>query len=193
MAISWLFLALNMDSDSITNDSAQVPPYQPIIMDFVVRLSPLSIIGTSLCTSFFILILMATGAHPLGINCRGSNPNCWSQSGIDDTLFRLLYLTESDPSLGDAVVYSPGSHIVCRPWGAVPVGGICAFTQGSNLSPAGINGTMIRLKLNELVDHGCRACGSVPLSEDNNPFEAGILTVNYVLHGPICNGLCHYS
>ena len=148
---------------------------------------------SSLCTSFFLLNLLATGINTLGINCRGSNPNCWSQSGFDDTIATFLYFAAPGGSLGDADLYTPGSHIMCRPWGAVPVGGICAFTQGRSLSPTGINGTMIRLKLNELVDHGCRTCGSVPLSENNNPVDAGILTVNYVLHGPICNGLCHYG
>lgn len=147
----------------------------------------------SLRTSFFVLIFVATSASTLGINCRGSKPNCWSQSGFDDTLETFLHFTRPGGSLGDSDLYSPGSHIVCRPWGAVPVGGICAFAQGRNLSPTGINGTMIRLKLKELVEHGCRTCGTVPLSEDNNPAEAGVLTVNYVLHGPICNGLCHYS
>lgn len=177
----------------ITNNTASGKPYLPLLIDLIVHLSTPSMLGSSLCTRSFILILMAIGVNTLGINCRGSNPNCWSQSGFDDTLEWFLYLTERGGSLGDADLYVPGSHILCRPWGAVPVGGICAFTQGRNLSPTGINGTMIRRKLNELVDHGCRTCGSVPLSEDNNPVEAGILTVNYVIHGPICNGLCHYS
>ena len=39
------------------------------------------------------------------------------------------------------------------------------------------------------MDHGCDVCGSVPLAEDNDPDEAGILTVNYVAKGA-CEGLC---
>ena len=58
----------------------------------------------------------------------------------------------------------------------------------------GVLGALIKRKLQELSEHGCRVCGSVPLSGDNDPNSQGILTVNYI-GGVVCKGLCpskHY-
>lgn len=59
----------------------------------------------------------------------------------------------------------------------------------------GVNGALIKRKLQELSAHGCQVCGSVPLSGDNDPGSRGILTVNYI-GGVVCKGLCpskHYT
>ena len=58
----------------------------------------------------------------------------------------------------------------------------------------GVVGAIIKRKLQELSGHGCRICGSVPLSDDNDPGSQGILTVNFI-GGVVCRGLCppkHY-
>lgn len=89
-------------------------------------------------------------------------------------------------------IYLPNDHILCLPVGNAQLGGICAFTHGSNVSAAGVTGDVVMQRLEELSRHGCRVCGSVPLSGDNNPRSQGILTVNYV-DGVVCKGLCHYS
>ena len=42
--------------------------------------------------------------------------------------------------------------------------------------------------MGELYAHGCGACGSVPIADDNNPDEEGILTINYVGSNDGCAG-----
>ena len=59
----------------------------------------------------------------------------------------------------------------------------------------GVTGALVKKKLGELRDHGCRVCGSVPLGGDNDPKRQGILTVNYISK-LACKGLCpskHYT
>ena len=53
----------------------------------------------------------------------------------------------------------------------------------------GVTGALVKSKLRELRDHGCRVCGSVPLGRGNDPQSLGILTVNYI-SGTACKGLC---
>lgn len=63
-----------------------------------------------------------------------------------------------------------------------------------NVDTYGTFGAEIKRKLKQLSDHGCHSCGSVPLSDGNDPAEAGILTVNYI-SSVACPGLCpptHY-
>ena len=84
---------------------------------------------------------------------------------------------------------------MCLPLGRSFLGGICAFTQGKNVPGTGADGALIKRKLQELSSHGCRVCGSVPLSGDNDSGKEGILTVNYI-GGLVCKGLCpsrHYT
>lgn len=59
----------------------------------------------------------------------------------------------------------------------------------------GVTGALVTRKLQELREHGCLVCGSVPLGGDNDPDVRGILTVNYI-GGVVCKGLCpstHYT
>ena len=81
--------------------------------------------------------------------------------------------------MGDTDIYAPGNHTICLPQENL-FGGVCVFTQG-NVDPLGTTGDAIKRKLAELSAYGCAVCGSIPLSDDNNPDTKGILTVNYVL------------
>ena len=60
-----------------------------------------------------------------------------------------------------------------------------------NITPEGVDGAEIQLKMQQMIEHNCLGCGSVPISDDNDPNVAGILTVNYVRLSE-CEGLCYY-
>ena len=64
--------------------------------------------------------------------------------------------------------------------------------QGHNVSEDGVDGALIQLKMQQMIEHHCLGCGSVPFSDDNDPTVAGILTVNYVRQSE-CEGLCYYK
>ena len=144
--------------------------------------------------------------HPLGINCRGSllcpaYLDAFPPNYIGTFIMILNGSTAYCPRgfscgpLNDTEFYLPNNNIVCLPLGRSFLGGICTFTQGSNVPATGVTGALIKRKLQELSAHGCRVCGSVPLSEDNDPGSRGILTVNYIA-GLACKGLCpskHYT
>ena len=154
----------------------------------------------------FVAIATATG---LGINCRGSilcqtieapgtelQPIALFVAIVNDhTTSCSSSSSNSDCApLSDTDIYAAGVHIVCLPLGVVFPGGICAFTEG-NIPNRGISGRSVKRKLKQLMEHGCDVCGSVPLAENNDPDEEGILTVNYVARGA-CEGLCpstHYN
>lgn len=136
----------------------------------------------------------------LGINCRGSIlcpshleafPPDYIGTFIRITTGRAQYCPPdfNCGPLNDTDFYLPNDFIVCIPQGKSFLGGICAFTQGSNVPGTGVTGDLIKRRLRDLGDHGCRVCGSVPLSGDNDPGREGILTVNYVSR-LACKGLC---
>ncbi|KAL9135413.1 MAG: hypothetical protein Q9175_003402 [Cornicularia normoerica] len=127
----------------------------------------------------------------LGINCRGSFlcPTFIEAFPPDYIGTFIRIVNGSAPycppgfwcgPLNDTDIYLPNDHIVCLPLGQSFLGGICAFTQGSNVPATGLNGALIKQRLQELSDHGCLVCGSVPLSGDNDPDRQGMLTVNYI-------------
>jgi hypothetical protein len=64
-------------------------------------------------------------------------------------------------------------------------GSICAFFQ------SGASGTANDAfhYMQEIIDHGCKLCGSVPTQPGNNVAN-GQLTVNAVSK-PCCEGTCH--
>lgn len=142
----------------------------------------------------------------LGINCRGSIlcpthleafPPDYIGTFITITNGKARHCPRNYDCgpLNDTDFYLPNDLIVCIPQGKSFLGGICAFTQGNNVPATGVTGDLIKRRLQDLVDHGCHVCGSVPLSGDNDPDREGILTVNYV-SGLSCNGLCpmkHYT
>ena len=162
-----------------------------------------------LWTVLSLLVITPVSIRPinaLGINCRGSSLCPQQELHSPDyiqTILRISLGTAYDCSprwgfncgpMNDTDVYAPGAKIICLPQGRSFLGGICVFTQG-NVAPLGMYGVAIKKKLKELRQHGCEICGSVPIGNDNDPDEAGILTVNYV-SGAVCWGLCpptHYN
>ena len=118
----------------------------------------------------------------LGINCRGNLWCPWSSKSSNRILPYLLGWIAI--SVNDEDVYETRAHIACvdlyAPSG-VTGASFCLFTQGPNVPQPRINGSEMKRKLRQLSDHGCFACGSVPLAEDNDPNAMGILTLNYVL------------
>lgn len=142
----------------------------------------------------------------LGVNCRGSIIcPAYLEAFPPDYIGTFIKITSGSITdcppdffcgpMNDTDIYLPNDHIVCLPIGRSFLGGICAFIQGNNLPTTGVDGALIKRKLQELRGHGCRVCGSVPLSGDNDPSKEGILTVNYI-GGLACKGLCpskHYT
>lgn len=146
-----------------------------------------------------------TAVSALGINCRGSSL-CPERRLAPNYILTILEIAtgpafDCDPSSGfncgpmaDDDIYAPGAKIICLPQGKSFLGGICVFTQG-NVAALGTYGEVIKQKLRELSQHGCDVCGSVPIGDNNDPRESGILTVNYI-SGVACAGLCpptHYE
>ncbi|KAL8899140.1 MAG: hypothetical protein Q9207_006350, partial [Kuettlingeria erythrocarpa] len=84
-------------------------------------------------------------------------------------------------------LYFRDEHIICAE--NALLGSICLFLQGRAVPAAGVPGFVVKARLRELVRHGCLFCGSVPVSGDNRPLAAGVLTSNYVL-GKGCHGVC---
>ncbi|KAM4056042.1 kp4 domain-containing protein [Hirsutella rhossiliensis] len=121
---------------------------------------------------------LVAGASAEGINCHGSS-NCGNVG------FKLSGLRNTAQGLDDNRWYQNGQKIAC--WQARDGSGFCAFLQNTG----GIPGREIKRLLQELVNHGCAKCGSVPVffPQDNDINSHGILTVNYV-RSTGCNGIC---
>ena len=127
----------------------------------------------------------------MGLNCQGSAIMCIGapQYGVMHTLRDYMY------AIPAGYRYYAGQNIACmvhhvypNPW--ITWGFYCAFMQG-NISDQGADGAEIQLKMQQMIEHHCLGCGSVPFSDDNDPMKLGILTVNYVRHSE-CEGLCYY-
>jgi hypothetical protein len=65
--------------------------------------------------------------------------------------------------------------------------GICAFPQHIGKDRL-IKGSEIKRAIQQIMDHGCKKCGSVPLQPGNN-VKQGELTVNFV-HKTCAHGVC---
>ncbi|PHH91152.1 hypothetical protein CDD83_1486 [Cordyceps sp. RAO-2017] len=122
---------------------------------------------------------LAAAASAEGINCHGSS-NCGNAG------FKLSGLRSTAQGVDDNRWYQNGQHIAC--WRALDGSGFCAFLQGTG----GLPGREIKRLLQELVNHGCAKCGSVPAfyPQDNDISHHGILTVNYVASTGGCGGVC---
>lgn len=122
-----------------------------------------------------VVFTTANKARALGINCRGSGLCGFSDPGVANAL--VGYIME----ISDDTVYANGQQIACKQH-------ICAFLQ--DVSGGGASGSTIKALAPDIPGHGCKACGSVPL-QDNNVAE-GQLTFNQAV-AP-CNdgadGLC---
>lgn len=135
-------------------------------------------------------ITLAGPALDKGLNCDGSLVMCVgaNQEGVMHTLRDYMY------AIPKGYRYYTGQNIACMKHKAYPYpinwGFFCAFMQG-NIPAEGVDGTMIQLKMQQMIEHHCLGCGSVPFSPDNDPNTLGILTVNYVRQSE-CEGLCYY-
>ena len=141
-------------------------------------------------------------AYSLGINCRGSFECADTQFSHFDPSYNLF--AGFNEALSDGRSYwipggpapskcrwAAGDHIVCSPSGfGVRFGGICLFAQG-NVPAEGIGSEIILQRIDDLYNHGCQVCGSVPISGDNDPDKMGTLTSNYI-SGTSCLGVCDH-
>lgn len=131
-------------------------------------------------TQGVIIAALAAGAMAQGINCNGSS-QCGNTGG------RTTDILNSVQGIDTGRTYQNGEHIAC--WESSLGTGICAFLQ----STGGITGDLIKELVQDIVNHGCTVCGSVPVffnSGDNNINDHGELTINYVGSTGGCNGLC---
>ncbi|KAH7186243.1 killer toxin Kp4/SMK [Fusarium flagelliforme] len=108
----------------------------------------------------------------LGINCRGS-----SSCGVGG----IFHLPNHDmKDVRDAVAageegnWANGEHVACVPFA---FGQLCAFYQGIGSRTFSKQQTVTYL--DELLEHKCDKCGSIPTDPGNNVAN-GQLTVNYV-------------
>lgn len=108
----------------------------------------------------------------LGINCRGSS-TC-SVGGVGHTPAGTLQQVRDAVAAGPEGVWSNGQHLACVPH---VTGRLCAFYQ--NIGGRTFNKGQSVTYLDQLKDHGCRVCGSIPTDPGNNVGN-GQLTVNYV-------------
>lgn len=124
-------------------------------------------------------VIGMTAGVSAGINCRGAG-GCLGQAGSLSTL--IAFVSERiDPNRW----YKNGEHIVCAGAGGT---GLCAFPQNTG----GIPGKAVLKLLQDLHQHGCSKCGSIPIffpDGDNNDNTHGILTVNQVARAN-CQGVC---
>ncbi|CAF9943871.1 MAG: hypothetical protein ALECFALPRED_001666 [Alectoria fallacina] len=135
---------------------------------------------------------LADSELDMGLNCEGSRLMCIgsAQEGVMHTLRDYMY------AIPTGYRYYAGQDIACmkhnvypNPW--ITWGFFCAFMQG-NIPAEGVDGALIQLKMQQMIEHHCLGCGSVPFSDDNDPNILGILTVNYVRQSE-CEGLCYYK
>lgn len=112
------------------------------------------------------LLAVSSSTWALGINCQGSS-KC--NGAPKDTLQQIYNLIENqiDPNF----FFPDGRQIACS-------SSICAFLQKSQ----GASGSLIRTILDDLKNHNCKVCGSVPTLFRNgtNDINFGELTLNFV-------------
>lgn len=108
----------------------------------------------------------------LGINCRGSS-TC-DVGGVGHTPAGTLSQVRDAVAAGPEGVWSNGQHVACVPH---VTGRLCAFYQ--NIGSRTFNKGQSVSYLDQLKDHNCRVCGSIP-TDAGNDVKNGQLTVNYV-------------
>ena len=86
--------------------------------------------------------------------------------------------------MSDADVYGPGAQIACATVTIFlpPLGtsAYCAYTREAHVPATGINGSVIKQRMEDLRSHGCFACGYVPIAESGVASDEGIFVVDYV-------------
>lgn len=143
--------------------------------------------------SFLSLLILSCASAtrvwpPKGINCNGSSQcSRWFNTVNSEQLISSFNHTIWTRIRDDAYFFRH-DQIICAKNAHWAIGGICLFLMG-NIPIEGISGLVLKRRINDLAYHGCRYCGSVPVSGNNDPTKAGRLTSNYVFH-PECDGLC---
>jgi len=117
--------------------------------------------------------MLAANVQALGINCRGSL--CCPRS----TDF-AQQLADMIANLDPSDTFTSGQQMACLDTGSGGLcdGQVCAFLQNTG-STFGVS--QLTSLANDIVGHGCSACGSVPVGfPDSNDVSQGELTFNYV-------------
>lgn len=124
--------------------------------------------------TFTTLIAAISGSvSALGINCRGSG--LCPSDGAAGNLINLKAIVDN---IGDRNRhYNTGQQIACT-------GSLCAFYQNGASGTAGQASGLLQ----QLLDHGCKKCGSCP-TQPGNDVSKGELTVN-IVGSPSCQGAC---
>ena len=125
---------------------------------------------------------------PQGINCRGSSQCSPLFNTVHSKHLIFAFNYTIWKRISDYAYFFEDQQIACAKNSHWAIGGICLFVQG-NITSDGISGHVLKDRISDLAYHGCDYCGSVPISGDNDPTTAGLLTANYV-RNPICDGLC---
>ncbi|KAJ2976952.1 hypothetical protein NQ176_g4648 [Zarea fungicola] len=132
-------------------------------------------------TTLFLALAAAVSVQATGINCEGNNL-------CDNPTFHLKDIVSAiNSNIDTSRTYQNGEHIACQRNTAGS--GICLFLQGTG----GITGDLIKTLAQDIVNHGCKRCGSVPVffdSGDNNISDHGELTANFVGNTGGCSGVC---
>ncbi|KAL9068292.1 MAG: hypothetical protein Q9161_006318 [Pseudevernia consocians] len=99
-------------------------------------------------------------------------------------------------TMSDFDIYGPGVQIACAsvnprfpPFPPLGTTGYCAYTAGEHLPAAGINGSLIKQKIEELRIYGCFACGSVAISDSGDPVSEGLFKIDWVPFGKVKCGI----
>lgn len=152
----------------------------------------------------------------LGLNCRGSGlcPLAKFENKNPESIIQILRDAINATTKPPTTAYTEGQHIICVTSSeaitlgsdfadgieagestggsykldvAIGTGGICAFP---NHLKAGANLTLglIRPLADQVLEHGCKTCGSATVEWGNSPKE-GYLTFDYVAD-PFCDGDC---
>ena len=86
--------------------------------------------------------------------------------------------------MSDADIYGPGAQIACATvtilWPPLGTNAYCAYTREAHVPAAGINGSVIKRRMEDLRSQGCFACGYVPIAESGIPSDEGMFVVDYV-------------
>lgn len=123
-------------------------------------------------TKIFALAIsmMAVTSAALGINCRGSTL-CHENNGILGEAQDNLRAMDQNQIVGD------GQHITCvKPKVTTDKASLCIFYQNTGRTFK-VFETIEHVQ--NLIDHGCHACGSDPTNPGND-VSRGMLTANMV-------------
>lgn len=118
-----------------------------------------------------LLLTAVSSAGALGINCQGDG-NCFNGNQLQQ-FYNLA------DGLQQGRFYQNDERIMCQPYSGLAGGAFCLFLSGTGFgAPASSFKTLIK----DLMDHGCQACGSIPLffpDGDNSP-NRGVLKSDWV-------------